>query len=786
MDRAVGVNGGLRVARGGLDRDGHIVVALGRQQRGKGVGRVRILAVGRLKRLAQRLRRLRKACLGRGGRSRIDRERIVARLYRAVGVRNRGGERHGLHAGGRQRDRAVGSQHRWGAAGIGDRIAVTARGQRERIRGADGAVGRQRGCDRVKRDAESILRPDGIELVDLVVFAAFAPVVVFKITVDGRLIGILDRRDRRAIRRLAPAGKLVALALERAGRQLVVHAERDGHGGHLAGHAALVAVSNVKFDLILIVSPVGIERDLGFGEDRVLRHALAALFGGIPAVERLVGRVAVLRQVGQILADGILAHGLVRDRALVAVAVKMDGDALLPVRIERHGRGVGELGLVGNLRAALRRVEPAEEDVARAGGIGDLVVAGAAVFVDVVIVIAHNAGAHGRLGAVVAIHRHLHPLTGPDSVELHDSVVLRAQVLDGRAVGILHAAAGSRGVPAAEVVARASEGVGRQRLLGVIGEGLRGHLARAAVGQVLHGVGVGRPRGRIGRVVRNDRVRRQRGVAGEPAAERIAGARRLRDGAGADGRVARDGDRGVGCCAVVIGKGDGVRRRPDGVEIHRLRGVELRAVGVSDFPVRCCRPAGEHAVRLREGVELERGLTVEILRVVGAHAAVGVEGDDRGLARREVADIDAVVELVAAAVLCIGQRQHLAGLGRERVGLPAEVAALFDLFRPVIGDGEAVVLGLGRDLVLKCELCVCGKGQLQGAVGFAFSGSAGLEHIVPVQRGHFPFVRAVRGAGLRLGVGRDAFKEALEARLVRRQCRRHEAEHHCQHQQQGQ
>ena len=783
MDRAVGVNGGLCVARGGLDRDGHIVVALGRQQRGKGVGRVRILAVGRLKRLAQRLRRLRKACLGRGGRSRIDRERIVARLYRAVGVRNRGGERHGLHAGGRQRDRAVGSQHRRGAAGIGDRIAVTARGQRERIRGADGAVGRQRGCYRVKRDAENILRPDGIELVDLVVFAAVVPVVVFKITVDGRLIGILDRR---VIRRLAPAGKLVALALERAGRQFVVHAEWDGHGGHLAGHAALVAVSNVKFDLILIVSPVGIEHDLGFGEDRVLRHALAALFGGIPAVERLVGRVAVLRQVGQILADGILAHGLVRDLALVAVAVKMDGDALLPVRIERHGRGVGELGLVGNLRAALRRVEPAEEDVARAGGIGDLVVAGAAVFVDVVIVIAHNAGAHGRLGAVVAIHRHLHRLTGPDGVELHDSVVLRAQVLDGRAVGILHAAAGSRGVPAAEVVARAGEGVGRQRLLGVIGEGLRGHLARAAVGQVLHGVGVGRPRGRIGRVGRNDRVRRQRGVAGEPAAERIAGARRLRDGAGADGRVARDGDRGVGCCAVVIGKGDGVRRRPDGVEIHRLRGVELRAVGVSDFPVRCCRPAGEHAVRLREGVELERGLTVEILRVVVAHAAVGMEGDDRGLARREVADIDAVVEFVAAAVLCIGQRQHLAGLGRERVGLPAEVAALFDLFRPVIGDGEAIVLGLGRDLVLKCELCVCGKGQLQGAAGSAFSGSAGLEHIVPVQRGHFPFVRAVRGAGLRLGVGRDAFKEALEARLVRRQCRWHEAEHHCQHQQQGQ
>ena len=328
MDRAVGVNGGLRVARGGLDRDGHIVVALGRQQRGKGVGRVRILAVGRLKRFAQRLRRLRKARLGRGGRSRIDRERIVARLYRAVGVRNRGGERHGLHAGGRQRDRAVGSQHRRGAAGIGDRIAVTARGQRERIRGADGAVGRQRGCDRVKRDAENILRPDGIELVDLVVFAAVAPVVVFKITVDGRLIGILDRR---AIRRLAPAGKLVALALERAGRQFVVHAERDGHSGHLAGHAALVAVSNVKFDLILIVSPVGIERDLGFGEDRVLRHALAALFGGIPAVERLVGRVAALRQVGQILADGILAHGLVRDLALVAVAVKMDRLAFLDV-----------------------------------------------------------------------------------------------------------------------------------------------------------------------------------------------------------------------------------------------------------------------------------------------------------------------------------------------------------------------------------------------------------------------------------------------------------------------
>ena len=32
----------------------------------------------------------------------------------------------------------------------------------------------------------------------------------------------------------------------------------------------------------------------------------------------------------------------------------------------------------------------------------------------------------------------------------------------------------------------------------------------------------------------------------------------------------------------------------------------------------------------------------------------------------------------------------------------------------------------------------------------------------------------------------EAFKEALEARLVRRQCRWHEAEHHCQHQQQGQ
>ena len=462
---------------------------------------------------------------------------------------------------------------------------------------------------------------------------------------------------------------------------------------------------------------MSVQSHLVTGKFGVSSDLLAALFGGVPVVKCLLGRIVIGTQGGQVLVYLFYQHcpGVVVDGALVAVAVKVDGDALHPVGVEGHGSGVSKLVLVGDLVAVLGCVIPTVKDPTDAGGVFDSGEFGAAVFqAEVVIVLAYDASSlNGGRTFIVVVDGDRNGLALPGGVQGHRCALLGGQVLGG------HGTAGGTLVlaPTAEIITGTGEGARGQGDFLAIGGSDGVHGALAAVGVKGDGVGDGRPLGGEGDVLRDDRLRRQLGVVVEPAVKLVAflgafaGDQGTADG-GAGGRL-----DGAGLAVVVKGDGGGVC--PAGIQVQGLGDGHRGLVGVDSSAVSGGGPAGEDLAVTGEGVGLQGALAaVDVLGVVFTGAAVGVEGDGDAFAGGEVAEGNAVVILIAAAVLRVGEGQGVAGLYIQFHQRPVYDAA-DSVYHSggTVGEREGIILGLGGDFVLKGQMGVCISGQDQGTGG---------------------------------------------------------------------
>ena len=456
---------------------------------------------------------------------------------------------------------------------------------------------------------------------------------------------------------------------------------------------------------------MSVQSHLVTGKFGVGSDLLAALFGGVPAVKCLLGRIVGFKQqIGQAAVHLVRQYRLVVDGALVAVALIVDDDTLHPVGVEGQGGGIRELVLVGDLSAALGCIIPAVKDPTGAGGVFDSGELGAAVFpADEVVVLAYDASSlNGGRTFIVVVDGDRNGLALPGGVQGHRCALLGGQVLGGHGT-----AGGTLGTaPTAEIITGTGEGARGQGDFLVIGGGDRIHSgALAAVGVKGDGVGDGRPLGGEGDVLRDDRLRRQLGVVVEPAVKLVAflgafaGDQGTADG-GAGGRL-----DGAGLAVVVKGDGGGVC--PAGIQVQGLGDGHRGLVGVDSSAVSGGGPAGEDLAVTGEGVGLQGALAaVDVLGVVLTGAAVGVEGDGDACTDGEVAEGNAVVILIAAVVLLVGEGQGVAGLYIQFHQRPVYDAA-DSVYHSggTVGEGEFVILWLGGYLVFEGQMGVCGGGQ---------------------------------------------------------------------------
>ena len=208
------------------------------------------------------------------------------------------------------------------------------------------------------------------------------------------------------------------------------------------------------------------------------------------------------------------------------------------------------------------------------------------------------------------------------------------------------------------------------------------------------------------------------------------------DSRAADGVVGRDLDR-AGLAVVV--KGDGGSVCPAGVQIQRFGDGHRRLVGVDHIAFSRGGPAEEDFSVTDEGVGLQGALAaVDVLGIILTGAAVGVEGDGDACTGGEAAEVNAVVVLVAAAVLFVSEGQGVTGRHIQFHQRPVHKAADAVYHGGgVVGEGEFVVIGLGGYLVLEGQMGVCGGGQGQGAGG-TFESTGGSHNAVfdrPLQVG---------------------------------------------------
>ena len=621
------------------------------------------------------------------------------------------------------------------------------------------------------------LGPHGVQRVELVVLAAVAPVVLLPCAVDDRLVRM---GNGGAVAAGGPARKVVALADIRALRQLYVLSEGGGLIGHGAGNAALIAGFDVVLDDVLIVAPLGDERHLVAGEHGVLGDSLAegaVRVLDVPALQRLVGGVGALsEQIGQAAVYLVRRHGLVRQRALVAVAVEVDDDALDPVGVHVEAvLSIGSRELIGRTdrAAALRRVVPAVKDIAVTLGIRDGIESGrTGIGEDIVVVAAHSAGTGDVLRTrIVQVQSHSHRQGLPRGVECDGGALGAGQVLHRIALGVAALGRGGGLAPAVEAVPRAGKGVPGQRHLPVVGGGdaLDGAGALRTAAEC-DGVGDGRPLGGVGTIAGDDRFRRQLRLAVEPAVEGVALPAGIGGDAAADGAV--PGRHHRGRSAVVV-KGNGIGVRPHGVQVQARLGGDALTVLIQHLAVRRGGPARKDLILAGKGIGLQRGLAAVDLLLGGIlRAVVGVERHHQRLTGGEIPQVHAVVKPVAAAVLRVDYRQHLTALGVQLQRLPVLVAALaVDQLVAAQRDGTLVVVFLGGDLVLKGQMGVAGEGQLQRAGAGALALVAGHENRVAAQRRDLPLLGAAGTARLRLRDDRQTLEIAVQ-RGGRRQCRR--------------
>ena len=290
----------------------------------------------------------------------------------------------------------------------------------------------------------------------------------------------------------------------------------------------------------------------------------------------------------------------------------------------RVGRPQGLKPPVFSGNGSGQRGKPHIEAIARAGGIGGSRQGRA--------VILHDGG---HSGAAIAVKGHGVLVDRPLGVQRHRGPVLGGQAAYALAVLVGRAAAVRRGVPPGEAVALPGKGVVRQVTRLTVGEIVRTHGARAAVGVKADAVLDGRPQRRE-HVVRGGHGVGQRRV---PAAEGVA--RAGGSGRGRQGRAVIQGDGGYRRAA------EGVKAQ--GIRIDRPFGVEGLVPGGArgDAGHRCAVqplvviPAAE-AVARADGGGQGRGRVVVVGGGVGGRvdAAVQLVGDIVGAHRLGVAEGD--------------------------------------------------------------------------------------------------------------------------------------------------
>ena len=419
---------------------------------------------------------------------------------------------------------------------------------------------------------------------------------------------------------------------------------------------------------------MGIKRDVGVKDCRAV-YLFTAAPGSVPPVKNLAaqtcsGKRAVARTLGDLLACRITG---------TAVRVEGDGDRLGPMGIERNGGYIGKLGLVCDLASALRGVEPAAKEIARARRVGKRLENGSLCIrvVNIIIVLAHNTAALGRfsLGIVVQIYGDRDGQPRPDGVKRAGRAVRALQIFNSCPGGIAYRARICP--PTEELIACASEGVFGQPYVCVIYCRKVLHRTRAAIGVKFDRIADGRPFCRVCDAGGNHGILGQLRIAAEPAAENIAGASRLGNVGAAQSGVFGNADGALG---TVIIKGHRVGVCPDRVEIESRFGRYARAVGIDHRAVGSGRPAGKNAVGFCKGVGVQFSRAEKVLRGVAALTAVCMERDDLGRARRKIAEPDAVAALVTAAVLIVSNLQHFSCIDIQLIGPPVDRAAELSFF----------------------------------------------------------------------------------------------------------
>ena len=367
MDRTILINAGIIAAVRHSFLDGNRNALTARAQQllfhcGDGVG---IRAVNRFEVTGQLAYGIVQLCFRCRHVGRIQRQGIflgVGFLRCYVGDRCRDGDL--CRAACRQGDPAVTADERR-IARVRDRVT--------RIRGRQGCFRTddivRRNClvDSVNRSLGDVCLPNGVEIVALVILTAVVPVVtIVPLTLDGCFILILDW----IIGTGRPAREIIALTGESTLAQLHILAEGRRLVGHCAVDGAFVGILDVEFDNILIIAPLGNQRDLiQTAKNGILVHGFAertiTVFD-VPAIQRLVCGIRITGQIRQLAEHLVRFYRFVRNGALIAVAVKMYCDALCPMGIQRLAvfRVLGSKFILGgNFAAALGCIIPAVENI---------------------------------------------------------------------------------------------------------------------------------------------------------------------------------------------------------------------------------------------------------------------------------------------------------------------------------------------------------------------------------------------------------------------------------------
>ena len=567
--------------------------------------------------------------------------------------------------------------------------------------------------------AESFF-PYGVEVKDFAVLAAVFPIIAFfKRAVYCCAVGVINGV---AVGAGCPTLKIVAGAGICAFVEHGINAEESCLVGHCSGNRGFVAVLDIEFDYVLIIAPLCDKSNLVAGENRAFGYFFAERAVGIfdiPAVKSLVCGIIALCEGRQILVNLVRSDSFVVYGRFVAVTVKVNGNALLPMGV--HSDAVCRIVCVkfvrnGNFISAFGCVKPALEDIAGANRIGyGAVFNGTALGDDVVVVFAHCAGAVDNLCAgIVRVNGYGNGFSAPYSIKRNGFVCAVGKVFYGFAV-LIFCGFGVGCVPAEKIIARFGKGIKRKNNLFIIGGGDVVHAAFAAVAVKGNGVGDRLPLCGIGHIRIYNRFCGKLIFTVKPTRKGITLSGGACGNCASDSGVLRNLNGLVRGFTVVIIEGDGKCSGPHRIEVGVGIHFDCAAVCVDCFAFGRESPTGEYFSFAGKGVCLYIALAaVNALGDGFIRTVVGVEGKSEGRSGGEIAHINAVVTIIAGVVFFVSDGYNITAFCINDEGCPVNFAAgILDKRFGAFCNVHLVVLRFGGNLVFKGERGVAGHGKLK-------------------------------------------------------------------------